>query len=322
MANFRYSSDLIDDILFRGGENTDGTSDFESKALEYLNRAYRVLCHGGGEFDPELHEDWWWLKKDPPGVMNLPVAISSGSVAVTNGSANITFSAAPSASSVAGWHFKVSEHSDVFRILTHTGGATAAVLDGAYTGETDAAASYKLMKLEHALASDVLKVVAPMRVQAEARGEIDGVELKSLERDFPLTHVQMGVPTAFAMLAEQKVRMNRYGYETAGKLIRVEYDYLRMPDDLTNSGSEEPAVPLFYRHVLSDMALFYLYSDKNDDRAAAMAEHAQRSLKAMAQENRKRMQAFSRTMGKLILRPGKSGARGFPLRTSSGIIIG
>lgn len=321
MANYQFSADLVDDILFRGGEGTDGASDYEAKALQYLNRAYRVLCHGGGEFDPELHEDWWWLKKDPPGVMNLPVAIAAGDVSVTNDSVNITFSSAP-ASSVAGWHFKVQGHPDVFRIATHTGGVGAATLDAAYTGETAAAAAYKLMKLEHALAADVLKVVAPMRVQAEQRGEIDGVELSALERDWPLSRVEQGVPEQFAMLGEQKVRFNRYGFETTGKLIRVEYDYLRMPDALTNSGSEEPAVPLFYRHVLCDMALFYLYTDKNDDRAGGAAEHAGRTLNAMAQENRKRMIGYSRTMGKIFPRPTRRSSKSYPLRTSSGFIIG
>lgn len=321
MANYRFSSDLIDDILHRGGENTDGSSDYEAKALEYLNRAYRVLWHGGGEFNPEMHEDWWWLKKDPPGVLVLPPVISDSVVTVTEGSATAVLSVAP-ASSVAGYHFKTDTHSDVFRVLAHTAGLSTLTLDTPYTGDSGVLA-YRLMKLEHNLASDVLKVIAPMRVQAEARSFIDGTELSALERDWPITHVMNGTPEMFAHVNEQKIRMNRYGNNNGGNNIRVEYDYLRQPDDLTNSGSEEPAVPLAYRHVLADMALFYLYTDKNDDRASAMAQQAGRVLASMMQENRKRMMAYSRSLGHIFTRPSnRRFARNYPLRTSSGFIIG
>ena len=43
MANYTTSADLVTDILFRSNEPTDGTSDFDSIALQYLNRAYQGL---------------------------------------------------------------------------------------------------------------------------------------------------------------------------------------------------------------------------------------------------------------------------------------
>ena len=61
MSNLQFSADILDDMLFRAGEPTDGTSEYESKALESLNRAYQALWMGGAELDTTINEDWWWL---------------------------------------------------------------------------------------------------------------------------------------------------------------------------------------------------------------------------------------------------------------------
>lgn len=321
MSNYTFSSDLVDDILFRAGEPTDGTSNFESVALQYLNRAYRALWMGGGEFLDGNNQNWWWLRKDPPGTLTLQPSISTGSVNVTNNSTSITFSSAP-ASSVAGYFFRVTGEEDVFRISAHTGGAASATLDSVYTGTTAATASYKLMKMEYDLASDVLRVIAPMRTRLYRDGFIYGIDLGAMEQKWPLHLAEASVPTEFAHIKEQKIRFNRFGSDTAGELIRVEYDYLYKPADLTNSGSEEPVVPLQYRHLLSDMALVMLFIDKNDDRATIVIAAAKAGIIAMREENKKRWAATSRRMGRIRSRQDTLEHIRAPLRTESGFIIG
>ena len=79
---------------------------------------------------------------------------------MTNNNAAITFSSAP-AVSVAGRHFKVEGHPDVFIISTHTAATAAATLDTVYTGDTAAAAAYKVMKLDYDLAADVIHSASP-----------------------------------------------------------------------------------------------------------------------------------------------------------------
>ena len=240
MANLNTSADVLNYILFNGGEPIDGTSDYATAVIEYLNRAYLDMCNGGGSFDPEVNEDWWWLKKDPPGVIILAPSIELGSVSVTNNSASITFSSAPPIS-VAGYFFKVSTHPDVFRVSAHTAASATATLDSVYTGATSATATFKLFKTEYTLAADVLRITAPMRIYSNSMAEVDGVELSALERDHPISFVESGTPNQFAMVTESKVRFNRYGeVNDTTKFIRVEYDYVQLPTDLTNSGSETP----------------------------------------------------------------------------------
>lgn len=321
MANYTYVSDLLDDILFRAGEPTDSTSDFYAAALRYLNRAYQSIWMGGGELVPEMDEHWWWLRKTTPGVLTLQPAIATGTVSVTNNSTSITFSSAP-AVDLDNWFFQVDGHDDVFRISAHTAAAAAATLDGVYTGTDAATASYKVFKLEYSLASDVLKVIAPMRGYRDGEVRVPGMDLVALERDYPLATVDEGVPSAFAHVTESLVRFNRYPGRDSTDLLRLEYDYLYEPDDLED-GAAEPVVPRHYRKVLSDVALMFLFIDKNDDRADAIGLAAKAGLMRMARENRNRQNSMSTgRMGHLYPRADQKARWEGPLRTSSGLVIG
>lgn len=323
MANYQFSADLIADILFRAGEPTDGTSDFDAIALKYLNRAYQALVMGGGEVDSDINEDWWWARKHPPGVLNLIPEITLGTLTATNNSTSITFTNAPAAS-VVGYFIRIGDHPDLFRIATHTAAATAATLDAAFTGTTGASQTFHLFKAEYDLASDVVRVISPMRIYQGTLSEVDGTELMSLERDHPLREIQAGAPLQFALVTERKIRFSHYGpaSDTTPNMIRVEYDYIYRPADLTDSGSEEPIVPLNYRKLLTDIALTFLFVDKNDDRASSVSGLAKKGLQAMENEQRSRMVNYSRNYGTLYPRPEKRTSFRHPLRTDSGFIIG
>jgi hypothetical protein len=273
-----------------------------------------------------VREDWWWLRKSPPGVLTLVAQTTTGTVNVANNSTSLTFSSAPAAS-VAGYFFRVTGDADVFRVSAHTGGQTGATLDSVYTGTTNTAATYTLMKLEYELASDLIRVVAPMRIfRSTPAGlrtyKIHGIDLNKLEEGYPLALIETGIPDYFAHVTETKVRFNRAGGLSATELVRIEYDYLYRPAVLTGPGtSEEPVIPWDRRHVLADTALALLFSDKNDARASDMMALAQRGLQAMALDNKFRMADQSDFAAHIRTRhPGPS--RRGPLRTQSGLIIG
>jgi hypothetical protein len=108
--------------------------------------------------------------------------------------------------------------------------------------------------------------------------------------------------------------------------MRVEYRFRKTVVDLAYSVSSFPLVPLEYRAVLADMALTYVWLDKNDDRSNAVALGARTGLAAMFKENRRKLSKMgSDTMGHIYPRqssaPGFGNSRG-PLRTASGLIIG
>jgi hypothetical protein len=292
MANLQYASDILDDALFRAGESTAGASRFEAPALRYLNRSYSAIWMGGRELNPDVNEDWWWLRKYPPGVLTLQPVFTTGTVLVTNNGTGITFSSPP-ADDKDNWFFKVDTHEDVFRISAHGAGVAAATLDSVYTGPDAAAATFKVFKLEYALASDILRPISPMRAyRAERRFEIRGMDALPLDQTWPIAMAESGVPDAFAPVTETTVRFNRYGGLDATALIRVEYDYLYRPDLLTDA-AVEPVLPWQWRSVLSDFVTGWIMIDKNDDRADGMLTAAKNGLVAMALENRHKLNAMA-----------------------------
>ena len=299
MANLKFSSDLLEYILFEAGEKTDGTSDFDAQALIWLNANYKKIWQGGSEFDPDINEDWTWLRKS--GNIILEAKITTGTVSVTNNSATATLSASQS-TDVVNWFFKVDDHEGVFQIATHGGASATLTLDSVYTGDTNAAASYKLVKLEYTLASDAIEILSPMETAFKANrrfnydGKIQGVSLTAVPWRVELL---AGIPEFFSQIDETTIRFNRYADED---LVRIDYRYKKRPADLTDSGSEEPLVPLHHRHVLANMALFDLFKVKNDDRADTTSLIAKQGLKSMAVENQNRLSQMDGTYGRIIPR--------------------
>ena len=104
MAQFRTTADLLDEVLQKAGEPTNGNSPYESIALTYINKVHQAVVGGGNIFSVKVDEAWTWARAKNPVVMELQPAITFGTVSVTANDVNITFSDAP-AISVAGWHF-------------------------------------------------------------------------------------------------------------------------------------------------------------------------------------------------------------------------
>lgn len=320
MANFTTSADLLDDILDRAGELTDGTSDFNAAAIRHLNSAYQGILGGGSELDPTIHENWWWLRKDDQGVLILNPVIDSGTISVTNNSTSVTFSSGPTPS-VAGRHFKVDDHADIFIISSHTAGQTGATLESVYTGSTDATASFRVMQLDYDLDSSLIVLTQRMTAYQDGRQDIPGITLAEMDVKWPKESLSSGVPKNFSMIGDQKVRFSHYGGTSSTDLIKVDYEYTAEPTDLADD-SNEPIVPRVYRRILSNWALSLLLEEKGDNRAGSAAVLAQRGLQAMKLENRKRLSDMSGNFGRIYPRQGQLQRFKGPLRTESGLIIG
>ncbi len=150
MSQYRTSADYVDAILSRSGETTNGNSDYEADALEALNKIHQVVVAGGNIFDMDVNETWIWAKAKRPLVLELQPKITTGSIALTLGSEVGAFSSAPVASLV-GWFIKVVGDKETYRIASHTAGASAFELDGAYVGTSATAATYETYKLDYEL---------------------------------------------------------------------------------------------------------------------------------------------------------------------------
>lgn len=317
MTSYVSGRDIKNDVLFRASESIGGTSGWNTKVFDYINRGYRTIAEGGSEFLPEDVEDWWWMRLR--GVLTL-LPVQTGVVAVTKDSINITFSVAPT-TSLAGRRFKVSDFGESYIISTHTAAAQAATLDSAYNGETNAAAAYNAMKLEYTLGSDVSSLLSPMIGYRDGVDQIIGMPPERMDTLYPYGRIETGWPDAFTLESESVVRFNRGG-NLSGTSQRVEYRYKPIVTDLTDSETSIPLLPLRYRSILADIALVYLMVDKNDDRAQTIISGVKQLSRAMWRENRRRLTKIDNNLGRIFPRQSRMPVNNRLLRTDSGLIIG
>lgn len=313
----QFSSQLLDDILFRAGEKVDGTSDYEAQALIYLNRAYRTVYMGGGEFNPKYHENWYWMDENEIGQDTITSVIKTGTVAVTFGSTAITFSVAP-AFSVNAYMLRLDDDEDIFHIASHTAGSTAATLRTSYSGATATGKTFRLMKFTYDLPSDLLKISSPIHFYQDGGRVCDQVAMKDIVKFRVSGQDLSGVPDMFAQDEYDRITFNRYGSDTENEDMVYEMQYRPRPADLTNSTTQEPVIPREWRHVLSDLALYFIYFDKNDERTGLVGKQVSALLDAMKMENRAFL-AESGSPGHIFPRGRRTVRR---VKTSSGKLIG
>jgi len=150
LAQFRTTLDIVDSVLSRCGEVTNGNSAYESRALEFVNRIHRSIVAGGLEFNVDMDEIWVWARSQYPIILELKPKYNTGTVSLVKGSEAGSFSASVT-DSVQGWHLQLDGRDGIYKIVTHAAGGTAFELDGAYDGDTGATLTYKAFKLDYDL---------------------------------------------------------------------------------------------------------------------------------------------------------------------------
>ncbi len=320
MANYTTVADLKADALWRAGEPTDGSSDYETAVMAYMNAVQLGLLLGGpfGPSDEKGIElpivDWYWARKHPPGVFNTEAEITTGTVSVTKGSTTLTFSSAPAAS-VAGWRIRINSLAPVPRVSAHTAGQTTATLDAAWTEDSQSAVTYKLFKIEYTLATDFLRFVGRPLIP-DYPYKIEVIDQDALETQYPITTIAAGTPSTAALIQPQTLRLNKWTEDP----LRVEYNYIVLPTDLAADGT--PVLPRHHRRILSVGAAALVCFDKSDDKAAALLRELNAILRSMLQEHAHHMRRMARAFGQFKTRQEQLTYSDGPLRTESGLVIG
>lgn len=320
MGSFSNTREIKEDVLFRASESLTN-SDWNVKVMDYLNRVYRALCAGASEFLPEYVDDWWWMRKQ--GVLTVLPAYTTGSATLAQGSTNVLFGPVPMID-LTGYRIRFLAQSvnDVFIIQSHVPGNAQAFLDMPYPGPS-VSVPFQAMRTDYQLPPVVQVLASPMVVHAYG-DRIYGVSPERMDELYPIPRLVPGVPQAFALESETLVRFS-HGGRNDGQTLRVEYRYRPMVADLQDNIASIPLVPAQWMHVLSDMALVYIFLDKNDDRSNAAALGARTVLAGMLKENRRRGVKVDQWSGHIFPRQHGLGANKNgpgPLRTESGLIIG
>lgn len=310
MANSYSTQDLVKGALQKCGETTDGSSQFHGLALKYVNNVYGQLLSGSNIFAPEIGRAWTWARSSA--VLTLLPAYSTGSVTMTNGSVNGTFSSAPALSQV-GRFFKIDNEPTYYKVATHTAAATAFTLDAAFIGTSGAGLTFKSLPLLYDLGGSVLRLVEPFRITADRclenlemeadQGQIGGIEIDKFRELFPVRGVSEGVPTRFTTVSRSEsawtVQFNKYVTEST----RVDYDKIAIQADLVDSGDSVPLIPREYRTVLEYGASYFLLTDKGTlEKATTYFNLTRGQITAMDMAETKNTSSLSKNYARLTPR--------------------
>jgi len=294
---------LVKDVLFRAGEPADNTSDFYDAVIGYLNRAQITLAAGGQEFEPSVQEAWRWHRSPNPGVL-IFLPPWETTVTATQGSLTAYYSGTPPrditgemfATDLGAWPEVINAGDGVLNW-----DAPWVDLSGVYVGN--------FWKLNYKLMPDVLRVLDPMRIllgSASARPyEISAVDRLQMDRHYPTRHTGTGVPEAYAVTGFQNIRLNR----SVRDYTRAEYDFMLTPQVLYDDPDSVPKEPLEYRYTLADMALYYLFCDKDDSRRDNMGTQARNRIVAMRDREKAIEAQTSSSYGKIYPRTSWASVR-------------
>ncbi|HEX7126258.1 MAG TPA: hypothetical protein VF406_10890 [Thermodesulfobacteriota bacterium] len=316
--NYDSVADLKADALFRAGEPTDGSSDFESVVVTYLNAIQQGLLIGGPfGTRPEAGlpalpiVDWWWARK--LAVLSTDAAITTGTVTLTKHSTTVTFSDAPTVD-VTDWFLVVGTRIVVPQIVAHVAMSDTATLDAPWPDVTTTE-TYVLANLRVPLPADWLRPVGAGRVTVADPPAVSWlriVDWSTLEAMAPRASLAEGVPRVAALMDETTLEVRAWTESPA----RLELPYLALPADLATGGT--PVLPRHHRRLLAVGAALLILLDKADDKATALVSEFRGLHAALVQEHTHRIRRLSPAFGQIHPRPG---ARASRLVTASGIVL-
>lgn len=271
MANNYSTSDIVKDVLVNCGERFDGTSPYQQLALKFVNNVYKNLLSGANEFAPEIGDAWTWARTTNSIV--LPGYYNTGSVNMTLNSPAGTFTNPPTIS-LAGYHLKCTTPIDTWYIIkTHTANSANFTVDCPWV---DATGTYGFTapKLIFDLGPGILRLVEPFRIYSDRvleylensndMSRIYSLSVLNFWKKYPLRQIQNDIPSVFMTLTRSEsswhVQFNKY----VTNQIKIDYDSIAIPAELTFTTDSIPLVPFEYRDILSTGASFYLSDTKNN----------------------------------------------------------
>lgn len=233
--------------------------------------------------DMHLGFDYKFPWAERSAILLTQAQYSTGTVTIAQGSTTLTGSGTAwdtaNAFSVdnmrAGGKVRISGGRDPYTVST-VSSDTAATLSSKFTEDSVTAGTYLYYEDEYDLAADFLRPVDAQTFSDEA--EIDIISRTEFRRRFPTNSVP-GRPTTACIIDYapsgnttpiRRVRLS----QPPSTAMRIPYTYITSYLAVSSAGaaqaqlsadSDEPIVPLRYRHAILFHALYHWYRDKKDD---------------------------------------------------------
>ena len=285
--------DLQSDVLTQARSDTGTTS--TANAKRFLNQ---------GLHDLHIQQDWSWAER--PGYLQTHATYTTGSVSVadstrttlegTNTAWATTVTGMGFNNARAGGKVRVGGEEEVYRVNA-VGGATSITLESRYVGSVGTASTYALAygtytyyEDEYALASDFWRL-ADIRSFSTVM-DIPVIGRQEFYRRFP-RNANTGEPIVCTILTDigpsssTDWRPRVIFHPAPSSVLSIPYRYYtrNLAVDSTgaaltqmSSDTDEPIIPLRYRHVLIFYALREWYRDLKDDNRFSAADSAYTDL--------------------------------------------
>jgi hypothetical protein len=275
-------SDLFVDLQNRCREQT-GVSATENQAKRYINIALHDMHIGRAENFPWCERSN--VLRTQPQYTTGTATIAKGSTALTGVNGTTLWNTQNDfgiENMRAGGKITFAGGLDVYEISSVTNDYTA-VLTGKFVGTSLTTETYVYFEDEYALASDFLRPIDQQHFSDSI--PIDLIPRTDFRRRFPTNgvpgHPKVGtiVDKSFAS-STTPVRKIRF-HPPPDAAYNIPYSYatsnLAVASDGTEKtqlvvDSDEPIVPLRYRHVIVFHALYHWYRDKKNDQRSQEAK--------------------------------------------------
>jgi hypothetical protein len=330
------AKDLKQDALFRAGEPTDGTSQYDGMVYSWMTTVLRALI-SGGQFGPSALEpvDWLWSRAWPRGALQMVQPVNQTptvKASFQTGSQTVTTTPMiPNAPNLAGWRLQqdATPARHLIGVAQHdpAGGHSTLTLQEPWTGAQMYTSNWCAYPDTYELPTDFIRGTSPLYISAfPAWGlpyVIDVVDTPDLERYYPQPwpfttgRAYGGVPIVAARVDEKKLRFSHYLNTPDNPYpVQIEFEYVRCPEVLAEGSV--PPIPVQHRLLLSFGVAYLILVDKDDSAAQALFGQWQAQLKAMTDEYRRTLRRMSTRWG--VIQPSRvTGTWGPPLWTSGGL---
>lgn len=266
-------SDLYTDLINRVRDNSSTTA-IANYARRYINQALHDL---------HIQNNFPWAERRA--VLQTHATYQDGTVAIALATrTTVTGTSTLWNTAVTGMGFNNAraggkmtfDNIDVYTVSA-VGSDTAITLTDRYVGDTAlSGASYTYFEDEYALASDFFRLV-------DARTFTDALDLEVLSRQefyrrYP-RNAHTGTPQKVTLIelgpsGDVNPRPRAVFYPAPDRVLNIPYRYITANLAVSSGGTaqtnlsadtDEPIVPVRYRHVLVFYALYQWYRDRKDD---------------------------------------------------------
>jgi hypothetical protein len=211
-----------------GVDQTDTT--YDNKIKEWVNNSYKYIA---------AKENWPWLVKNY--VLQTVADITTGTVAIASGGTALTFSVAPSSSSVANdYQIQFAGANNWYEITAHVGGATTATLGQAYLGTTLTVGTYILRKMYYSLPSDMDRIIDVRQVTFPTKMEYQDIRMFDSLQPYPTA---TGSPYVYSLVGlDSSKNWRMFFFPSPSTAINVNIRYYQRITELS-SDSDTPLMP-------------------------------------------------------------------------------